>query len=63
MDWSGDATIGFKADSDFYETHYLSGMDASSIACENAPNVAWNNVIYQLSKLTSAPLHFFVLFL
>lgn len=52
LEWSGDAIIGFKADNDLYGTHPLSGQDASSIACENEPEAAWNNVVYQLSKFT-----------
>ena len=53
MEWSGGATIGFKADSDFYVNHALSGSDAKSIACQNSSETTWNNVVYQLRKLVA----------
>ena len=53
MEWPGDATIGFKADSDFYVNHALSGNGANSIACQNSPDTTWNNVVYQLRELVA----------
>lgn len=50
LQWSGNAAIGFKANSRFYGIHSLSGSNASSIACENSPGSIWSNLIYQLRK-------------
>ena len=48
--WLSDATIGFNAPPDTYESHPLSGTDINpdTIACVHSPESEWNNVIYDL---------------
>ena len=51
MEWSGQATIGFNTDGTFFVNHPLSGMDnTSEIACLNAPETVWSNVVYQIAS-------------
>ena len=50
MQWSDNAVIGFKANSELYEIHRLSGRNANTIACQNSPRNVWSNVVYQLRK-------------
>ena len=51
MGWSGNATIGFSAAGNFYQTHHLSGTpNANRIACMNLTDNEKSNVVYQLSK-------------
>ena len=52
LQWSGDATIGFRAAGEFFENYAISG-NASSVGCENADSSSWTNIIYQLSKSLS----------
>ena len=49
INWSGMATIGFKATGSFYQNHAYSGSRAASIDCVNSPNSQWNNVVYRLN--------------
>lgn len=51
LQWSGNAMIGYRANSRKFKIHELSGGNASSIACQNSPSSVWSNVIYQLRKL------------
>ena len=49
MQWSGNATIGFKADRTYFRNHPLSGsITSNSIACINYPPTEWTNVVYDL---------------
>ena len=49
MQWSGEATIGFKADRTYYRNNPLSGTVLSNtIACINVPASNWSNVVYNL---------------
>ena len=57
MQWSGNAAIGFKANSGLFKIHELSGSNAKSIACQNLPTSAWSNVVYQLRKNISTLMH------
>lgn len=48
--WSGDASIGFNTDGQFYHSHYLSlTSNASMVSCINSYS-AWTNIVYQLCK-------------
>lgn len=50
MGWSGNATIGFKAEGNNYENHMFSGNSARLVAClDLTSNSSWSNVIYELS--------------
>ena len=52
MEWSGGATIGFNTDGTFFVNHPLSQMDnTSEIACLNAPETVWSNVVYNLGTI------------
>lgn len=51
LEWSGDAIIGFKANAMLSEIHKLSGTNASYVACQNLPQSASTNLVYQLRKL------------
>lgn len=50
LQWSGDAVIGFKVNSELLDIHALIGSNTSTIACQNLPGSVWSNVVYQLSK-------------
>lgn len=50
MQWSGNAVIGFKANSELSSIHEFSGRNAKSVACRNLPMSVWSNVVYQLRK-------------
>ena len=51
LQWSGNADIGFKANSRLFDIRTMSGSTANSIACVNSPDSIWSNLIYQLRKL------------
>ncbi len=52
MQWSGAATIGFKAAGNLYINHPISGqLNSSAIACANPQN-SWNNLIYRLGRFS-----------
>ena len=50
MQWSGNAVIGFKANSELSAIHKLSGRNAKLVACRNLPTNIWSNVVYQLRE-------------
>ena len=49
MGWSRDSTIGFNAAGSIFANHPLSGRNARSVACSNAPASNWTNLIYNLT--------------
>ena len=48
MSWSGDASIGFNTNGQFFYNHYFSlTPNASLVSCINS---VWTNMVYQLCK-------------
>jgi hypothetical protein len=51
MGWSGNATIGYKAQGENFLNNTFSGNGARLVACQNySSNTTWTNIIYGLSK-------------
>ena len=51
MGWSGNATIGYKAEGNNFENSKFNGSSARLIACLNSSsNSSWTNIIHKLSK-------------
>ena len=60
MGWSGNATIGYKAEGENFMNNAFSGNEARQVACQNySSNTTWTNIIYKLSKIktTVEPLY------
>ena len=51
LQWSGGATIGFGAGSEFVSNHRLSGtQNVTSIACLNTPDTNFFSLLYKLTE-------------
>lgn len=51
MGWSGNATIGYKAEGEDFVNNAFSGNGARLVACQNySSNTTWTNIIYKLGK-------------
>ena len=48
LNWGNTATIGFKADSDYFANHPSSQSAANSVDCQGSDS--WSTVIYEMSK-------------